>query len=204
VTPDLKRKLDESAQRSGRSQSQEAELRIEQSFRDERQAQHFSDLYFGRELAALLEVIGRAMQDAGAHAAAQSAGQRGGSANWLENPYGFGTATRAAMKVLDALRPPGPVETPPDRTKAESRLGDAIASGLLSDIAHEHVEDDFMEEWARGLRGRLGRLRERLKGFDYDIAARSAALPSAHAPGVLVYDSDDPAKLPKTEGDQYG
>jgi hypothetical protein len=184
--------------------SQEIELRLEQSFERERQAQHFSDLYFGRELAALLEVIGRAMRDAGAHAASHSPREGGGSPNWLDNPYGFDMAMRAVAKVLDPLRPPGAVVIPAGVSQAESRLGDAIASGLLSDIAHEHVEDDFMEEWARGLRGRLGRLRERLQGFDYDIAARSAALPSAHAPGVLVYDSDDPAKLPKTEGDQYG
>jgi hypothetical protein len=201
MAPESKARIERAARESGRSMAQEIELRLEQSFERETQAQHFSDLYFGRELAALLEMIGRAMRDTGAHTAAHSASRGDGSRNWLENPYGFDRAIRAVAKVLDALRPPGKVVVPARLSEPEIRLADAIASGLLSDIAHEHVEDDFMEEWARGLRGRLGRLRERLQGFKYDIAARSAALPSAHAPGVLVYDSDDPAKLPKTEGD---
>jgi hypothetical protein len=204
MAPESKARIERAAADSGRSMSQEIELRLEQSFERETQAQHFSDLYFGRELAALLEVIGRAMRDAGAHAAAQSARKGGGSFNWLDNPYGFDIAMRSLVSVLDKLRPPGLIQIPPGLPEAERRLAEAIANALLNDLAHELSEGDFMEEWARGLRTRLGRLRGRLEGFDYDIGARSVALPSAHAPGVLLYDSEEEANLREGEGDQHG
>src|SRR5438067_2091755 len=92
VTPEIKNRLDAAAKENGRTQSQEAEVRIEQSFRDQKSAVLFADAYYGRELAALLEAVGRAMRDAGAHAAASSAAAKLGAPDWLTNPYGYDAA----------------------------------------------------------------------------------------------------------------
>src|SRR5205823_11825317 len=83
---DLKRQLDEAAKWSGRSLSQEAESRLEQSFRDDHWAHLFSDVFYGRELATLLEIIGRAMRDAGAHAVNQTVAPGDPWPNWIDSP----------------------------------------------------------------------------------------------------------------------
>lgn len=181
---DLKVRLEAAALRAGRSLSTEAQFRIEQSLRDERQAQLFSDLIYGKEAAALLEVLGRAMRDAGAHAAAQSPHK-----NWLDSPAAFRQATIAVAKVLSAVAPSEVIATPQEATVD---LGHAIANGLLSALAHERGQSDFMEPWAAAIRPRLGRLGERLKDFDYTVAAASAALPGDEVPGVLIYDLEKP------------
>lgn len=199
VTPEIKNKLDAAVKESGRTQSQEAEARIEQSFIDQRQARLFSELYFGRELSALLEVIGRAMRDAGTHAAANAAAAKLGSPDWIDNPYGFDAAIKAVARVLEALRPPGPITVPKPNFPAEMMLSEAIANGLLSCIGRDQAPGDFMEEWASQLRPRLGRLRARLSAFDYTVGAHSALLPSGNVPGLLLYDADDRALLDETE-----
>lgn len=191
VTPEIKRRLEIAAKSSGRTQSQEAEARIEQSFKQQEQAELFSDLYFGRELSGLLELIGRAMRDAGAHAAANAASAGLGPPNWLDNSYGYAMAAKAASTVIEALRPRAEVRGPKPKSAAEAMLGDAIANGLLNALAHETSPRDFMEEWAGRVRPRLGSLLTRLADFDYSVGAQSVALPSSSSPGLLLYDADD-------------
>ena len=190
VTAELFAKLDAEAKGKGRALSNEAEIRLERSFENERVAEYFSEAYFGRELSALLEVIGRAMRDAGTHAASWSARANLGSPNWLENPFGFAIAVEAATRVLDAIRPPAKIEAPPTETPAEARLAEGIANGLLYAIGRGAAWD-VLEPWAAGIRARLGPLRARLNSFEYDFSAVSAVLPSPVAPGVLGYDSND-------------
>jgi hypothetical protein len=192
IRDEVRATLQKGAGASGRSVSEEAETRIEQSYRDQDSARLFSDLYYGRKLAALLEVIGRALRDAGTHAAANAARAGLGSGEWLDNPYGFDIAVKAATRVLDRLRPLGEITAPPAQFPAEAMMSEAIANGLLNAIAHpDHPGGDFMEEWAAAVRARLGRLRTRLSDFDYDVGAQSAALPSATTPGILLYDTDN-------------
>src|SRR5438477_5248473 len=123
ITAELFQKLDAEAKQKGRALSNEAETRLERSFEEDRVAAYFSDAYFGRELAALLEIIGRAMRDAGTHATALEPGD--GSQSWLDSPYAFAVAVEAAMRVLHAVRPPGEIKTPRPRIPAERRLGEA-------------------------------------------------------------------------------
>ena len=54
VTADIKQKLDEAAARSGRSQSQEAELRLERSFEREELLPEVLTLAYGKPLADVL------------------------------------------------------------------------------------------------------------------------------------------------------
>src|SRR5262249_26486054 len=174
ITAALFEKLDADAKAKGRALSNEAEARLESSFQDQDRARFFADFYFGRELSALLEIVGRALRDAGTHAAHLST--RGdGPPNWIENPYAFAVAVEALMRVIEAVRPTGEIKAPPPRIPAEAKLGEAIANGLLSAIVHEASPQDFMEQWAAGIRLRLGPLRDRLvSSFDYDVAAQSA------------------------------
>jgi hypothetical protein len=134
------------------------------------------------------------MRDAGTHAAATAAKAGLGPPEWIDNPHGFDAAMKAAARVFEALRPPGKIEVPEPSFPAEAMLSEAIANGLLSSVGRDEAPSDFMEEWAAHIRPRLGRLRGRLSDFDY-IGAHSALLPSAHSPGVILYDADDRSLL---------
>lgn len=195
ITASLFEKLDADAKAKGKALSNEAEARLESTFEDQHRARLFADFYFGRELSVLLEIIGRALRDAGVHGADLSAKSGLGPPNWIDNPYGFAVAVSALMRVIEAVRPPGEIKAPAPRIPAEAKLGEAIANGLLNAIVHEAKPPDFMEQWAAGIRTRLGPLRDRLAAFDYDVAAQSALLPTSATPGVLIYDTDDPSLL---------
>ena len=59
VTPDLKRRLDAAAEAGGRSQSQEAEFRLERSFDHEDLLPEALTLAYGRKLAGMLMAVPR-------------------------------------------------------------------------------------------------------------------------------------------------
>ena len=56
VTPEMKRRLDAAAKQSGRSQSQEAEFRLERSFGQDRLAEAFVSLH--ERLDAIVQLLG--------------------------------------------------------------------------------------------------------------------------------------------------
>src|SRR5690349_1680838 len=62
VTPELKQRLDRARKHSGRSQSQEAEHRLEMSFQTADLLSDALALAYGPKLAGLLVLIGDAMQ----------------------------------------------------------------------------------------------------------------------------------------------
>jgi len=61
VTAELKRKLDAAAEQSGRSQSQEAELRLEHTFDRQDLLSEVLTLAYGKEIAADLMWLGETM-----------------------------------------------------------------------------------------------------------------------------------------------
>src|SRR5437016_8009288 len=65
---ELKNRLEAAAAENGRSLSTEAQFRLEQSFRNADYFDQATDLAYGPRLAALLAVIGRAMNEIGRHA----------------------------------------------------------------------------------------------------------------------------------------
>ena len=67
VPPKSKKALDQAAADSGRSQSQEAELRLERSFNDEHQLVEALELSYGPQLAGVLLTLGVAMKTTGRH-----------------------------------------------------------------------------------------------------------------------------------------
>jgi hypothetical protein len=86
VTPDVKLMLDHAAAVSGRSQSQEAELRLEQSF----------DRLGGPRTAAVLKSL------------AGLAELETGDRHWLDDHATFNAVVNSWMRVLERLAPPIP------------------------------------------------------------------------------------------------
>ena len=126
VTPEIKRRLDESAIASGRSQSQEAELRLEQSFREEDLLPSLLAAAYGPQCAALVLMIARAMHQAGTSAGFMKTFTLDGSVNWVEEPHAFKMARQAAERILDRATPLGnPV--PPPAFKPLPEVGEQAA-----------------------------------------------------------------------------
>ena len=128
ATADLRRKLEEGAKQSGRSLSQEAEFRLENSFGDDdRITESFGgDLTFKimRALASVVPVMNSL---------------RG--ANWLSHPVVFDDVVRQWVLALSKLRPQtflpagvgaGSVKALPDYIEIH---GAAAAAGVLRHLA---------------------------------------------------------------------
>lgn len=104
--------LQEAAKKSGRSLSSEVEHRLRRSFDNDRVV----EVLGGRQMFAILRAIAAAMNASGIQiligrdSAPDSEIDAAGvvdSVNWLNDPYAFDCAVRAANVVLEALRPPG-------------------------------------------------------------------------------------------------
>jgi hypothetical protein len=115
----MKRLLDEAAANSGRSQSQEAEMRLEHSFDRLSLLPEVLRLVYGRDLAAVLIMLGDAMQIVGEKGGFYTTETVEGVENWLEVPYAFDQAAKAANHVLEILRPPGEIKLPDDKRHPE-------------------------------------------------------------------------------------
>jgi hypothetical protein len=63
LTSEQKRRLDAAAEESGRSQSQEVELRLAHTFDRQDLLPEVMSLAYGREIAGILMIVGHAMQD---------------------------------------------------------------------------------------------------------------------------------------------
>src|ERR1700682_4951258 len=68
VTPALKKRLDEAAQLSGRSLTQEIEFRLDGTFLEQDQAELFHPAIYARQVAGLLAILARVMRDVGTFA----------------------------------------------------------------------------------------------------------------------------------------
>jgi hypothetical protein len=149
VTADVKAKLDQAIAASGRSQSQEAEFRIEQSFAEQRSLLEALDLAYGRELAWLMLWMGEVMKDSGRLAGLIASGTLEGAQNWFSNPYAFAQAVESAKTMLEAISPAGDPTAPqtsPIKVDGISpiyfgataqRIGADTAKGILREIAGE-------------------------------------------------------------------
>src|SRR5690348_6682901 len=131
VTPEIKNKLDAAAKENGRTQSQEAEVRIEQSFRGREYLDQAMELAYGRRLAGLLQVIARVMVDTGRYGGFLSTRTAEGAENWTDDAYAFDQVIAAVNAVLCGMRPAGEPDPPPIAAALESPLGVGLANGLL-------------------------------------------------------------------------
>jgi len=147
VTPEIKNKLDTAAKANGRTQSQEAEARIEQTFRGVDYLEQAMDLAYGPRLAVLLILIGRAMNEIGRHAPFPT--------NWMDQAYLFDEAVAAVVEALAAFRPDG-------SGLPSAILAPMVIRKLLAAIKNpDEVRE--LKEWAAPLHAKLGEAAGRLR-----------------------------------------
>ena len=172
VTASLKHSLDTAAKHSGRSQSQEAEFRLEHSFANEARLLEALDLAYGRELAGIMYAVGEVMRAAGNTAAALSGiTTTNRTPEWWDDPYAFAQASMAAEFVLNSLRPRGDPSPSPafaglaagiDIGETVANVGVATAKGLLLEIASNAPPNTTAIERGPRLRRALGQIAKRV------------------------------------------
>lgn len=135
VTKEAKRRLDQAATASGRSQSQEAELRLEHTFNDEKSVLDVLDLAYGRRWTGLLLALARVGQLTGTRGVFVSQWNGEGCEDWFADPYAYDQMVKAVNFMLEAFRPDGPIETLHEPfglpAAALERLGEGFARNTL-------------------------------------------------------------------------
>jgi hypothetical protein len=121
VTAALKQRLETEARRQGRSQSEEAEARLERTFDRQDLLADVMEATYGRQTMALLMILGEALRAAAGLTQAMWALEKGISATaldilntdyhdrWLHDPRAYDAMTKAISRILDELRPTGDV-----------------------------------------------------------------------------------------------
>jgi hypothetical protein len=162
---ELKSALERSAAANQRSLSEEAEMRLEQSFRAQGMLDQALELAFGRQSAAVVLLIGRLMREVGTYAALASGRMPDTAGGWLADPFAFDQVRMAINRALDAVRPDGEVVVPlrtgqtigPDIGHADiyGHLGAGLAQVALSAIVGHGITGD-LQSWGEKIRARLG------------------------------------------------
>ena len=148
MTPDLKRRLDAAAEAGGRSQSQEAEFRLERSFAREDLLVDALCLRYSREAAGIVLAVGEIMNTAGIvyttlsrkpetptfHDAFDLVERR-----WAANPAALEVGLVAGIALLAMLRPHAGGEPV---TKQERRLAIETAAGFLQSLVKGPHKDE--------------------------------------------------------------
>lgn len=147
VTPEIKNKLDAAAKANGRTQSQEAEARIEQTFRGEHYLEQAMELAYGPRLSVLLLLLGRAMNEIGKSAPFPT--------DWMDQPHIFYQASAAVGEALEAFRPNG--GTPPSPIVAPMIIRKLLAAIKNPEGAAE------LKDWATPLHDKLGEAAKSLR-----------------------------------------
>jgi len=175
VTPQIKERLDGAARSNGRTQSQEAEVRLERSFDREDLLSQGLSLAYGRELAGLLLLLASALEATGRLAHTLAEGNRAHAAgtrrtaiparrgDWLDDPYAFDQAARAALRILEAARPRSDGRGSP--AAPDDAFGEASANSLLMAVRGQ-LESHLTRDEVDRVRALLGPLAERLDRFD--------------------------------------
>lgn len=152
VTAEIKNRLEAAARISGRTQSQEAEWRLERSFDRQDLLSEFLEASYGPQVAGLLLLLGGALRDVASVASALTLIARGVSQDsvkgfsgaawadrWLDHPHAYDEACKAVLTVLEALRPPGSTEPDKETAKALKTLswrniGTRVATDFLEEL----------------------------------------------------------------------
>jgi hypothetical protein len=146
VTPQVKRRLDEAAEQSGRSQSQQAEFLLEQALDRGDLLREVLTLTFGKRAAGLLLLMGIAMQ--GSAMLTLFTKNRNPSDDWTSDPDAYREAGRAVLELWMLAKPSG----------------------------EETVRDSYGLKYAMELVAALGRSGEQLSILDEHLPHSDAAL----------------------------
>jgi hypothetical protein len=186
VPPELKEMMDQAAEKSGRSVAQEIELRLENSFRNERVLDEVIDLHFGHANGELLlSVFGAVL-----NAATEAWRTQSHTGDWIDD-----TATQKAVaSVLRSLAAglDGSAEPiNPNRTFAELLIRRFLVRSVMTPdwLAQRRErlgrQADWIEEWMRRLQ-RQYETGPRAEFFD-----NRAALEIFYDRAPLAYDQNE-------------
>src|SRR5262245_20388511 len=113
VTGQNKQRLDAAADQFGRSQSHEAERRIERSFEYEDAISQGLSLAYGRRVAGLAQMLASAMLHSGVNTLVSKGGgplaEVIDHTRWMDDPDAYEQAMRGVAAVLERFRPTGEI-----------------------------------------------------------------------------------------------
>ena len=183
----LRASLAKAAKKRGVSLNFEAVERLGRSIHHEGLFPQALELAFGKRLAGMLLVIGRAMDEAGTLAAFSEADVSEGARariNWMDSSYAFDQAVQAVTVVLEDLRPAGdraPKRRPTSGSKdveldavlaaSKLHLGSGLAKTLLGALRGESLTAE-LKEWAGPVRKMLGSVGDRINQTSQPVGAR--------------------------------
>ncbi len=137
VTPEMKGRLEAAAEESGRSLSQEAELRLVWSFQSEDVLTDALALRFARAPAGIIRALAEVMHIVGYTHMGRSRKPQTWLASWTEDAASLDIGLLAGIALLVMLRPPAAkLVTPRNRM-----LALMMASGFLEAVLGEVPKD---------------------------------------------------------------
>lgn len=151
VTAEIKQRLDEAAVANGRTQSQEAEARLEQSFGAENLLPQTLDLKFEGVTAGLLLLLGLVVKSVTFHAARVTPRPFERQEDWVRDPRIFAEVEAATKRVLEELRPPGDAGPACDIGRRMAEI--AIRLIRAPELPDQH--EPLLEHVRRRLRGTI-------------------------------------------------
>jgi hypothetical protein len=135
----LREQMELSARERGVSMNSEINYRLENSIEYTRRIE---DVFGDSQIFAIVKIIATAMTEIGRSEYLHSRRFRDEGVRWLGDPYAYDEAVGAALKVLEALRPPGKIVVPeperlPNGTLLSPRgIGAASAEASMERIAY--------------------------------------------------------------------
>jgi hypothetical protein len=147
VGRELREYLEAAASARGVSLNREITDRLERSREDE---SLFEEEMGGKEMAGIIEIVGRTMSQIGSVIGSLDpvARERG----WLRSPYAFDQAVRGACEVLEAFRPTGGEMPDLSGVPWMERAGQGIARSVLRAVTAGR------SGWEERVRAKLGDL----------------------------------------------
>lgn len=163
VSPRIKAMLDESAQESGRSVSQEAEWRIEATYRSNNLLTDTLCLRYGERLGAILRIVG----DAAAQALRYVPNETPEDVEaWTQSPYAFNQVKLAINEALTHSQPKGEIVVPRARHEMvqqyADQLGALAARRILQDVVDPPEIDAPAQRLSAELKPYLGPVFDRI------------------------------------------
>jgi hypothetical protein len=134
VREPLRVALESAAASRGVSMNAEINERLMRSFEDEEKLETETDRV---QLYSILRIIAAVMDHAGAAAAIISNMSTGAPRRWIDNPFAFDQATKAALYILDAFRPTGEIVGAPSSSIRMENVGNEFAAGTIDAILEE-------------------------------------------------------------------
>ncbi|HEX3860462.1 MAG TPA: Arc family DNA-binding protein [Stellaceae bacterium] len=158
----LRAQIEIAAKSLGTSMNAEMVDRLEQSF---------PELTYPPEIAALAELIARAMTETGNAIEGLNHIAGHGRKSWLDDPYAYDQAIMAAVRVLTLSKPLGEPEPHGLFTSAgvpnPEQIGQLMADGILEVLRGRHTEPGSTPmQWMPRVRAKLGSIATRLSEQD--------------------------------------